>query len=133
MGDSGRSKSPSSVEMLRNTQAMPTDHLFFALFVTIFCCLPIGIVALIKSIQVKDKYKEGDYEGSLEASKSTKNWSIAGVIIGIIMLVICIIMLVYFIIEYKAKNKAPTNPDVGDGSYLDTHSVSSSWGEVHFG
>nr|XP_054756832.1 trafficking regulator of GLUT4 1-like [Lytechinus pictus] len=119
--------------MLRNTQAMPSDHLFFALFVTIFCCLPIGIVALIKSIQVKDKYKAGDFEGSLEASKSTKNWSIAGVIIGLIMLVICIIMLVYFIIEYKAKNKAPLNPDVGDGSYLDTHSVSSSWGEVHFG
>ncbi|XP_072182423.1 transmembrane protein 233-like [Diadema setosum] len=118
--------------MLRNTEPMPNDHLLLAIMVTIFCCLPLGIVALIKSIQVKDKYKEGDIAGSVEASKSTKRWSIAGVIIGIIMLVVCIVMLIFFIIEQSNRKPAAANPDIGRGPYMDTHSYSSSWGETHY-
>ena len=51
-----------------------SSHLAPAILVTIFCCLPIGIVAIIYAAQVNGKQKAGDYNGALAASKSAKTW-----------------------------------------------------------
>ena len=79
---------------------------------------------------MKDKYKEGDYEGSVAASKSTKRWSMAGLIIGIIMLAVMVITLVFFIIDHHKKKNAALNADVGDDGFMQQNSVSSDWGPV---
>ncbi|XP_072182116.1 uncharacterized protein [Diadema setosum] len=96
---------PQTTVIVRQAQAQPNDYLAFAIFVTICCCLPLGIVAIIKSMDVRSRYTAGDMNGALEASRSAKNWSVAGLVIGIILEVIAIIIIiVYFVVIIAAVN-----------------------------
>ncbi|XP_063971472.1 proline rich transmembrane protein 1B-like isoform X1 [Lytechinus pictus] len=74
---------------------IPNDYFGFALFVTICCCLPFGIVGLIKSSEVKNRAAGGDYNGATISSSEARRWSWAGCIIGgitwgIALLVTCV-------------------------------------------
>lgn len=40
----------------------PKNHMAMAVLSTIFCCLPFGIVAIIKAAQVNSFYMNGFYE-----------------------------------------------------------------------
>lgn len=51
------------------------NHLVMAILVTIFCCLPFGIVAIVYAAQVNGKLQSGDYAGAQEASKKAKTFS----------------------------------------------------------
>jgi hypothetical protein len=66
----------------------PDNNLAWAIITTVLCCLPFGIVAIIKAASVNDKYNRGDYQGAVDAAKAAANWSIAaactGVVVGII-------------------------------------------------
>lgn len=62
---------------------MPDNHMVWGILVTIFCCLPFGIVSIIKAADVSSKYNTGDYQGAVEASKSAKNWAMWGAIAGV--------------------------------------------------
>ena len=65
-------------------QSVP-NYLPQAILVTLFCCLPIGIAAIIQAAQVNTKLQAGDYEGAILASEQAKKlcwWSFwAGVAI----------------------------------------------------
>jgi hypothetical protein len=45
-----------------------------AIFSTLCCCLPIGIVAIVFAAQVNTKLQAGDMPGALEASRKAKLW-----------------------------------------------------------
>ena len=62
----------------------PDSHLAWAILVTIFCCLPFGIVAIVYAAQVDTKSGLGDYAGACESSEKARNWCIASMICGII-------------------------------------------------
>ncbi len=51
------------------------NYLVQAILVTLFCCLPTGIVAIIFAAQVNGKLQTGDYEGAVQASNKAKTWS----------------------------------------------------------
>ena len=53
--------------------------------VTLFCCLPCGIVGIVNASSVAGKLAAGDYAGAVEASNRAKNWNIAGFIGGIVV------------------------------------------------
>lgn len=72
--------------IIRQTQAQPNDYLGFAIFVTICCCLPFGIVGIIKASEVRSRFLSGDYQGAEESSRAAKNWSCAGLVTGLIVL-----------------------------------------------
>ena len=59
---------------------MPDNYLVWAILVTIFCCLPFGIVSIVKASQVSSLYNQGDYQGAVAASESAKKWVIWSVI-----------------------------------------------------
>jgi hypothetical protein len=42
--------------------------------VTLFCCLPFGIVAIVYAAQVSGKIAEGDYRGARAASSNAATW-----------------------------------------------------------
>ena len=44
--------------------APPDNKLVWSILVTIFCCLPFGIVAIIKSAEVNSKWAAGDRAGA---------------------------------------------------------------------
>jgi len=50
------------------------NYLAQAILVTIFCCLPFGIPAIVYAAQVNGKLTAGNYEGALETSKKAKMW-----------------------------------------------------------
>lgn len=50
------------------------NYLVQAILVTIFCCVPFGIPAIVFAAQVNSKLTAGDYNGAVEASKKAKTW-----------------------------------------------------------
>ncbi|XP_072018027.1 proline rich transmembrane protein 1B-like [Amphiura filiformis] len=96
---------PSQVNMARNSQAPPKDYLVIAILVTIFCCLPLGIVGIVKTSSSRTMYAMGNYEEAERSSSSARTWIKAGLICGIIVWVVQIIFIVVKIMNMN------TNPD----------------------
>ena len=59
------------------------NYLVQAILVTIFCCLPFGIVAIVFAAQVNGKLQAGDINGAMESSRKAKMWSWLGFGIGL--------------------------------------------------
>lgn len=63
--------------------------------ISIFCCWPLGIVAIIFAAQVNGKVASGDLAGAADASKKAKLFSFIaigiGVFVGIIYLLLTIL------------------------------------------
>lgn len=77
----------------------PKTWLAESILVTLFCCLPFGIVGIVKASNVSSAFKAGRYAEAEAASKSAKKWTIYGCIIGgivTLMYIITIIILTYF-------------------------------------
>ena len=68
----------------------PKNYLSQAILITLFCCLPVGILAIIFAAQVDSKFAEGDYVGAEKASIAAKGWCIVAVIAGIAWLIFII-------------------------------------------
>ena len=51
------------------------NYLVQAVLVTIFCCLPFGIVSIVFAAQVNGKVSAGDIAGAREASRRAKTWA----------------------------------------------------------
>ena len=54
-------------------QTVP-NYLVQAILVTLFCCLPFGIVAIVYAAQVNGRVQAGDTRGAISASNSAKMW-----------------------------------------------------------
>ena len=59
------------------------NYLVQAILVTIFCCVPFGIPAIVFAAQVNSKLEGGDYAGAIEASKKAKIWCWVSFLIGL--------------------------------------------------
>jgi uncharacterized membrane protein YvbJ len=59
------------------------NYLVQAILVTIFCCLPFGIVAIVFAAQVNGKLQAGDINGAMESSRKAKLWCWLGFGIGL--------------------------------------------------
>ena len=73
-------------------QPRPSNYLVQAILVTLCCCLPFGIAAIVFSAQVNSKYDAGDYAGALESSKKAKMWCWIGLAAGLPASIIVIIL-----------------------------------------
>ena len=63
------------------------NYLVPAILVTLCCCLPGGIVAIVYAAQVNSKLAGGDISGAMDASRNAKMWcwiaAGAGLLLGI--------------------------------------------------
>jgi len=50
------------------------NYLVPAILVTVFCCLPTGIAAIVYAAQVNSKITGGDIAGAQAASRNAKMW-----------------------------------------------------------
>ncbi|MBF0556491.1 MAG: CD225/dispanin family protein [Nitrospirae bacterium] len=50
------------------------DYLVWSILSALFCCLPVGIVAIVYSAQVGTKFRAGDIAGARYSSKRAKAW-----------------------------------------------------------
>ena len=72
--------------------AQPNNNLVWAILVTVFCCLPLGIVSIVKATQVSGLWAQGQYAEAQKAADDAKKWAMWGAIIGAIAIVIWIIL-----------------------------------------
>ncbi|MDB4947351.1 MAG: hypothetical protein JWP97_6885, partial [Labilithrix sp.] len=61
-----------------------SNYLWQSIVVTILCCLPFGIVAIVYASGVDGKAAMGDFNGAKKASNSAKNWCIAAVVTSLV-------------------------------------------------
>jgi hypothetical protein len=73
----------------------PKNWLVESILVTLFCCLPFGIVAIVFASQVNSKYSAGDYNSAMQASRDAKRWVMIAFWIGIVK-AICGILWISF-------------------------------------
>jgi len=62
--------------------------------ISLFCCLPLGIVAVIFAARVNGQVQAGDTAGALESSRKAKMFSYIGLILGLIWIAIWVVMTV---------------------------------------
>lgn len=64
------------------------NYLVQAILVTLCCCLPAGVVAIIYAAQVNSKLATGDVAGAMSASRNAKIWSWVGFGLGAAFIVL---------------------------------------------
>jgi len=57
----------------------PDNHMALAIFTTICCCLPLGIVAIVKANSVDSLYMAKQYVAATMAANEAKKWSYFGI------------------------------------------------------
>ena len=58
----------------------PPNYLVWSILVTLFCCLPFGIVSIVYSSRAESQWSAGDYEASVKSSRNAKLWAIAALV-----------------------------------------------------
>ena len=59
------------------------NYLVQAILVTIFCCLPFGIVSIVYAAQVNGKLQAGDIVGARQASANARTWAWVSLGVGL--------------------------------------------------
>lgn len=72
---------------------MPKTWLVESILATLFCCLPFGIVAIVKSTKVQPLFFEGRYEEAREASRSAKKWVILAALSSVIVYILYVVFI----------------------------------------
>jgi len=72
----------------------PKNYLLESILVTIFCCMPFGIVGIIFASQVNSNFASGDIDRANRASADAKKWMKWGLITGIAAIVLYFIFVV---------------------------------------
>ena len=70
------------------------NYLIPAILVTLFCCLPAGIAAIVYAAQVNGKVQAGDLAGAREAAKNAKMWTWISFGVGIVVIVVYLLLAV---------------------------------------
>ena len=62
--------------------------------ISLFCCWPLAIVAIIFAAQVNGKVASGDIAGAMDASKKAKMFSFIAIGIGLVVGVIYLLLTI---------------------------------------
>lgn len=68
----------------RHGKPMPPTYLVWSIIVTILCCVPCGIAAIVFSSQVSSKYESGDLAGAEKSSERAQLWIVLSIVLGLI-------------------------------------------------
>ena len=82
------------MESSMNQPPKPDNHLVWAILTTIFCCLPLGIVSIVKSSKVNELYAQGNYMEAEQASRDAKKWAMWSAIVSGIFIILCILLVI---------------------------------------
>ena len=77
------------------------NYLVQSILVTLFCCIPLGVVAIILAAQVNGKIEIGDIPGAISSSKQAKKWTWIAFGAGLLHHVVVIILIIAFVIALQ--------------------------------
>jgi hypothetical protein len=70
------------------------NHLVQAILVTLFCCLPFGIPAIVYAAQVNGKVEAGDIDGARDCAKKAAMWAWISFGVGLVVQLIYLALVV---------------------------------------
>ena len=73
--------------------APPSNYLIPAIL-SVLCCWPLAIPAIIFATQVNSKWQAGDQAGAMDASKKAKMFSMIAIGLGVVGIVLYVIFVV---------------------------------------
>ena len=79
----------------------PKNYLIESLLVTAFCCVPFGVVGIVKAASVESRFAMGDYEGARKLSEDAKKWTMYGFWTGLIVGTLYILFIVVMVVVEK--------------------------------
>lgn len=83
----------SKSQTAHSLSVAPKNWLIESVLVTIFCCLPIGIVGIILALLVDTLWKEGHKEAAERLSLEAGKWVKYGIIFGVIALILYMLLM----------------------------------------
>src|SRR5574344_1788881 len=94
----GKQLKPNNVqdEQTYNQNSMPCrpkTWLVESILVTVFCCLPFGIVGIINAAKVENAINQGNTQQAAKSSHTAGLWTKIGFFVGLAVVVIYIICI----------------------------------------
>lgn len=71
----------------------PETHLAKAIIVTLFCCWPFGIPAIVNAAAVSNEFVAGHYDVAIQKSENAKKWCNYTIIAGVVFWVLYIAVI----------------------------------------
>ena len=79
---------------MEDERPMPKNYLVESILVTLFCCLPLGIVAIVNAAKVESTYRTMGYREAKRASDEAKKWMNWSVWVGVIGIVVYFLVVI---------------------------------------
>lgn len=76
------------------TKQRPDNYLVWAILSTVLCCVPFGIVAIVKSTKVDTLWTDGRYDEAVQSAQDAKKWAIISAVSAVVVWVIYMLILV---------------------------------------
>lgn len=77
-----------------STPLPPKNWLLENILITVFCCLPFGVVGIVQASRVEKLFYAGDHIGAAAAAKSAKQFCMIGFFTGLLLGIVSIIFFV---------------------------------------
>lgn len=84
------------MERIQPAGPPPENNLVWGILSTIFCCLPLGIVSIIKAAKVNDYWNMGHFDEAIKAAEDAKKWAIYSAITAVAGVIIYVLILLVF-------------------------------------
>lgn len=78
-----------------NPQEIP-NHLVKAILVTLFCCLPFGVIAIVFAAQVNTQLQAGKYDEAQKLSQQANMWGNIGLGCGLVGIALYFVVMLVF-------------------------------------
>jgi len=72
------------------------DHLVMAILATICCCLPLGIVAIVKASECKAQRSAGNRDLAVKNSRAARKWGLWSIGIGTVFTIILSVLYYFY-------------------------------------
>ena len=70
----------------------PDNNLVMAIVCTVCCCLPFGIVGIVKACRVNSLWLAKQYDAAILEAQSARKWSLIGIVCGVVISIIYVIL-----------------------------------------
>lgn len=75
---------PVNLQGPEQSEPLPPNYFVLSIVMTLLCCTPAGIVAIVFSSMVNSRYYSGDVEGAKRASRNAEIWIIVSFCLGVL-------------------------------------------------
>lgn len=72
----------------------PDNNMVWAILTTIFCFMPLGIVAIVYAAKVNNLWLMGYHAAANDAARKAKRWAIASLITSVSLWILYILLIV---------------------------------------